>query len=212
MLNTVCTADFVMLYWDLPESFVAGNQYAVRMDGKIIGRTNKCHYKVNDLSPYSTYKFEVSMEGTTECNVGRVSITTEPVKKRIDITKPPYNAVGDGKTLNTSSIQAAIDDCKPGECVYVPSGDYMTGSLFLHSDMELYLDKNAIIHGTTEVKDYSPKIASRFEGYERMSYAGLINIGTLDRTAGYTCSNVRIMGEGTICGGGWELGQNVIDV
>ena len=55
------------------------------------------------------------------------------------------------RVLSAEAIQKAIDDCKENQMVYIPEGDFMTGSLFLHSDMELFLDKGAIIHGTVEV-------------------------------------------------------------
>lgn len=212
MIRSISAADSVVLYWDLPENYEKGNRYVISMDGKNIGETEKCHYKVTQLEAEKTYNFEVVMTGVSDSVVGQSAVTTEAVKVRIDITSAPYNAVGDGKTLNTKAIQAAIDDCKPGQCVYVPAGDYMTGSLFLHSDMELYLDKDAIIHGTTDVKDYEPKIKSRFEGYEMMCYASLINIGELDRENGFNCSNVKISGEGTVCGGGKTLAENVINI
>ena len=97
--------------------------------------------------------------------------------------------------------------------VYIPEGDFMTGSLYLHSDMEIYIDKGGILHGTDVVSDYEPKIMSRFEGIELMSYAALLNIGELDRGRIYeTCKNVRISGEGTICGGGRSLAQNVVEI
>lgn len=212
MIKGICSPDSVVLYWDLPENYEVGNSYAVSMNGAEIGKTEKCHFKVADLSPATEYSFSVEMAGNTACKIGDGVFATEKKRIVIDVTKPPYNAVGDGKTLNTKSLQAAIDDCKAGECVYVPSGDYMTGSLYLHSDTELYLDEGAIIHGTTNVSDYEPKIKSRFEGYEMMCYAGLINIGELDRGKGYNCKNVKISGKGTVCGGGVELAQNVVDV
>ena len=212
MFNSICSSDSVVLYWDLPENYETGNRYVITMDGEKIGETEKCHYKVKSLLPEREYSFAVKMVGNTDCEIGIIVCNTEKVRTRIDITKAPYNAVGDGKTLNTERIQAAINDCKAGECVYIPAGDFMTGSLYLHSDMELYLEKGAIVHGTTEVRDYEPKIKSRFEGHEMMCYAGLVNIGELDREKGITCSNVKISGEGTICGGGKTLAQNVVDV
>lgn len=212
MIKGICSADSVVLYWDLPENYVKGNKYVVTVDGREYAKTEKCHYKVSGLDSEKTYSFRVEMIGETNCGIGEDSFTTEAVKNRIDVTKAPYNAIGDGKTLNTKVLQAAIDDCKDGECVYVPAGDYMTGSLFLHSHMELYLEKGAIIHGTTDVKDYEPKIKSRFEGHEMMAYAGLINVGELDREKGFTCEDVKICGGGTVHGGGLELAQNVVDI
>ena len=211
MIQAICSAETIVLFWDLPKDFKKGNRYIIRMNGEPIGETEKCHFRVAGLKPETSYIFQVDMIGASEALVGKDILTTEAVKNVIDVTKAPYGAIGDGKTLNTKALQAAIDDCKPGQCVYLPDGDYMTGSLFLHSDMELRLSKNAILHGTINVKDYEPKIKSRFEGHEMMCYAALLNVGELDREAGFNCSNVKITG-GTICGGGLTLAQAVIDV
>lgn len=211
MLYNIPAENTVMLYWDLPENFKKGNRYRIMSENSAVGETEKCHFKVTNLSEKQRCHFSVFMVDDREYEekIGEVVCETEKTKKKIDITKEPYNAVGDGKTLNTKCIQKAIDDCKFGECVYIPQGDFMTGALRLHSDMELYLEKGAILHGTCDVKDYEPKIKSRFEGIEMMSYAGLINIGELSHN-GYTCRNVKILGEGTIYGGGLDLAENVI--
>lgn len=213
MINYISTADSVVLYWDLPETYKQGNHYIISSGGKTVAETEKCHIKLDSLKASQEYIYAVDMVGVDgeSCFIGEQKCVTEPIKRRIDITAEPYCAVGDGKTLNTERIQRAIDDCKKGECVYIPEGDFMTGSLNLHSDMELYLEKGAVLHGTTEFKDYEPKIKSRFEGHEMMCYSALVNIGVLDRESDYTCRNVRIFGEGTICGGGATLAQNVID-
>ncbi len=212
MINSVCYANKIVLYWDLPENFEEGNRYFVYKNGEKVAETQKCHLEMDDLLLTTEYSFSVEMVGKNTCTVGNTVCVTEAEKERIDITKPPYNAVGDGKTLNTEKIQAAIDACKENQVVYIPAGDFMTGSLFLHSDMELYIEKDGILHGTCEVKDYEPKIKSRFEGHEMMCYASLLNIGKLDRDGGFNCSNVRISGKGTVCGGGRTLSDNVIDV
>ena len=95
---------------------------------------------------------------------------------------------------------------------YIPVGDFITGSLYLHSNMELYVEKDGVLHGTDCVKDYEHKIKSRFEGQGMMCYAGLLNIGEFDGDKGFCYSNVRITGKGTVCGGGSVLAQNVIDL
>jgi hypothetical protein len=55
--------------------------------------------------------------------------------KLCDITKPPYNAVGDGLSNSTAAIQTAIDDCGDrsdgeGGTVLVPanSGVFIAGT------------------------------------------------------------------------------------
>ena len=214
MLNKVLMPNSVILYWDLPENYEKGNTYIVYTNGEVVGKTEKCHFEAKKLSPESEYKFNVIMEknGGEQTEIGEITAKTLKEKRKIDISKAPYNAVGDGKTLNTESIQRAIDDCTDSECVYIPSGDFMTGALRLHSDMEIYLEKDSILHGTCEVGDYLPKIKSRFEGIENMSYSSLLNIGELDREKGITCKNVRICGEGTVCSGGRTLADNVVEI
>ena len=51
-----------------------------------------------------------------------------------------YGAIGDGKTLNTASIQRAIDDCasKNGGTVLLEDGIYMTGSVAMRSNVNLH--------------------------------------------------------------------------
>lgn len=193
----------IIIYWDLPEDFQEGEEYSLTLDGREY-KTQKCHLRVTDLTPDTEYIARWSHKDT----VKELTVRTLPVRERVNVLD--FGAVGDGETLNTEALQRAIDSCQGG-VVYLPEGDYMTGSLFLHSDMELYLEKGAILHGTTCVEDYSPKIKSRFEGKEMMCYSALINIGRLDREE-ITCRNVRICGDGTVYGGGRELADRVVEV
>ena len=143
MINAICNAKTVVLYWDLPQNYHEGNVYKISLNNKTIAETKKCHIKIDNLTPSTEYEFSVDMSGETSCFIGSFICATNAQKEMIDITKPPYNAVGDGVTLNTEKIQAAIDACGKNQCVYIPAGDFMTGSLFLHSDMEVYLEKDA---------------------------------------------------------------------
>lgn len=65
-----------------------------------------------------------------------------------------FGAVGDGTTLNTSSIQKAIDEAsKEKNTVYIPAGVYLTGTLNLKG-ASLYLENNAVLKGSPDLKDY----------------------------------------------------------
>ena len=48
-----------------------------------------------------------------------------------------FGAIGDGKTINTNYIQAAIDSAykEGGGRIYFPSGQWMTGKIFLKSNI-----------------------------------------------------------------------------
>ena len=73
---------------------------------------------------------------------------------RFDITS--YGACPDGKTVNTKAIQAAVDACTAagGGTVIVPSGVYVTGTIFLKSNLTLQLEAGAILRGSPDLGDY----------------------------------------------------------
>ena len=211
MLNTLVFENTIIIYWDRID-LKDNARYKLLLNEKAVGFTRKTHYTFEGLTPLTEYQIKVFIESLDKCEeVGSLRVTTEAKKQRIDITQAPYCAVGDGKTLNTVSIQKAIDDCGKDDCVYIPKGKFLSGALRLHSDMELYLDEEAILLGSTNVNDYLPKINSRFEGLEMQCLSSLVNIGELDKNAGYTTHNVIIRGKGKIVGGGNILSQNVID-
>lgn len=130
-----------------------------------------------------------------ECLVTSDSVTvyhlrTDAAGRRLDVTKAPYNAVGNGKAMDTQAIQKAVDDCNMGDVVYLPAGIYRTGALRLHSNMELYLEEGATLQGTDNPEDYLPRIWSRFEGIEMACYSSLLNMGELDHKSGANCENI----------------------
>lgn len=68
-----------------------------------------------------------------------------------------YGAKGDGKTLDTRPIQAAIDACSGrGGTVYLGPGRYVSGTLRLRSHLRLKLDHGAVLAGSHDIKDYWP--------------------------------------------------------
>lgn len=215
MIHKITHENQIDIWWDRVPNMPNDGNFVIYLDGKQIGKTNRTHYEFFGLEEKREYEIRVELVDEKGCLVevlDAFQCQTPAKKKRIDVTKAPYFAVGDGKTLNTQSIQRAIDDCKANEAVYFPQGIYVTGALNLHSDMEVYLEKDTVLKGSVNVQDYMPKRKSRFEGLEMMCYSSLINMGDLDHGQGYTCQNVILRGEGRICGGGKELRDNVIAV
>ena len=106
-----------------------------------------------------------------------------------------YGARGDGATLDTAAIQAAIDACADagGGTVLIPAGRYVTGSIELRSRITLALDAGATLLGSENPADY-PIVSSRWEGREQLTYASLISGRDLHRIA--------IVGRGLIDGRG----------
>lgn len=95
-----------------------------------------------------------------------------------------FGATGDGKTLNTKAINRAIDSCHThgGGTVLVPAGEFVSGTVFLKSNVTLYLEAGAVLRGSSNLADYQ---------------AGERHYGLL---YAYNCKNISIKGEGTIDG------------
>lgn len=66
-------------------------------------------------------------------------------------------AKGDGATKDTKAIQSAIDAVARtgGGTVRIGAGTYLTGSLFLKSNVELFLDCDATLKGSPDKEDYN---------------------------------------------------------
>ncbi|HOL31614.1 MAG TPA: glycoside hydrolase family 88 protein [Anaerohalosphaeraceae bacterium] len=110
-----------------------------------------------------------------------------------------FGAVGNGDRDCTEAFRKAIDACSSagGGRVVVPKGIYLTGAIHLKSNVNLYLEKEAVISFFTNPDDYLPAVFARFEGTECWNYSPLVyafeqdNIavtgsGTLDGNAGIT--------------------------
>jgi len=119
--------------------------------------------------------------------------------------------VGDGIVMNTGAIQKAIDDCSPGGTVLIPAGTFLSGALFLKSDITLYIAMGGVLKGSEDPADYSPFIRNRYSGWEMETYASLINAGILDHTGNCNVNNLSIRGKGKICGGGAKLGNAMME-
>jgi hypothetical protein len=67
-----------------------------------------------------------------------------------------FGAKGDGTTLNTKSIQAAIDKCfaEQGGTVLIPGGDFLSGTLELKSNVTLHIAAAGKLLGSPKREDY----------------------------------------------------------
>lgn len=113
----------------------------------------------------------------------------------IDIDVAKYGAIGDGKTLNTEAIQKAIDDCskQKGGRVLFPQGTWVSGTILLKDNVYLFLSKEAVLQGSTDINTYQ-----MVDGFKdgRGSSMGYCFIGAID------VKNTGITGNGRINGNG----------
>lgn len=112
-----------------------------------------------------------------------------------------FGAKGDGKTLDSPSINKAIETCaeKGGGTVYLPAGTYLSGSIHLKSNVNLFLDAGSVILGAPqEMNAYDPPEEFNGRAYQDGGHTYFHN----SLIWGENLENVFITGYGMINGGG----------
>ena len=113
-----------------------------------------------------------------------------------------FGAVGDGKTLDTSSIQKALDS---GKIVRFPAGVYLTGTIYLRSGGGLHLEKDAVLLGSNDKTQYNADNFTPQNWWsvkEKASGAHLV--------IGLNVKNISITGSGTIDGNAKSIFNKVV--
>lgn len=103
-----------------------------------------------------------------------------------------YGAVGDGETLDTAALQAAIDAV---DHVIIPPGIYLTGTLYLHDNTVLELEYGALLRASGNMENYN---APDFCPQNPVSKLEHTNGGHL--ITAVNCKNIVITGGGRIDG------------
>ena len=142
-------------------------------------------------------RFAVAAAITVPCAAESQSPPSIPTKDASGSTFSivEFGAIGDGKMLCTPAIQKAVEACaqRGGGRVIVPAGRFITGAIFLKSNIELEVSAGGTLALTTDIAGV-PGIRGRWEGIDRTVYASLIN--------GENLENVCITGRGTLDGQG----------
>lgn len=185
---------------------------------------------INNMFYLSTNKNVVSIFGlkiNTIYNVSlkglkkdiNFSIKTKDLNYLIDIRD--YNAIGDGVSSDTSAINVAIYSAPKNSTIFIPKGIYLVEQILLKSDVDIYLEKGAIIKQNTNrnslavLKGYqksydhsNAKVNASWEGNPLDCYCSVIY--------GINIENVHIYGEGTIDGNGdvgdWWINHKVKNI
>ncbi len=120
-----------------------------------------------------------------------------------------FGAKGDGKTLDTPSVNSAIDaaSANGGGTIRFPAGTYLCYSIHLKSNITLDLNAGATILAAATPKDgrgYDPAEANPWNPYQDFGHSHWHN----SLIWGEGIENVSIQGSGLIDGRGLSNGQN----
>lgn len=112
-------------------------------------------------------------------------------------------AIGDGRSKDTLAIQKAIDRAgERGGVVYLPAGNYLSGTLHLRSGVTIELSEHATLMASRDESD--------FDSYEKLDYESYADHETTYFRHALLCGEdvrkIRIRGRGTIDGQGERRG------
>jgi exo-poly-alpha-galacturonosidase len=191
------------IIWSKPADYSNITGYSVYRDGTFLGTTTKLFYNVTGLAAGTQYSFitrAINMCGAESGDSNVLVKSTMSAMPVLNVTS--YGAVGNGTTLNTIAIQNAINACTPGGKVLIPAGTFVSGAIFLKSNMTLQIE--GTLRGSDTAADY-PFTCLKFPYYTSgTNYMGLINAYTTDYNS---ISNVRICGSGTVNGASDVVGS-----
>lgn len=125
---------------------------------------------------------------------------SRPTFKKDTFNIVRYGAKSDGVTLNTKSINDAIQACSKngGGVVLVPAGLWMTGPIVLQSHVNLHIARSALLQFTSDFDQY-PLVESNYEGLKAVRCQSPLSAKGLQ--------DIAITGEGVIdgSGGAWRM-------
>ncbi len=93
--------------------------------------------------------------------------TVEPVFRKDTFNIVRFGAKADGLTINSKAINQAIDACTKagGGTVLIPKGLWLTGPVVLQSNVNLHLEKGALLQFSENYDEY-PLVKTSWEGQE----------------------------------------------
>ncbi|MDE6485141.1 MAG: glycoside hydrolase family 28 protein [Duncaniella sp.] len=122
-------------------------------------------------------------------------VVTAPVIPDYTVSITDFGGVSDGVTLNTEAFAKAMAHLseKGGGRLVVPQGIWYTGPIHLESNVDLHLDRGALVLFSENLADY-PVVASDWEGLS--THRATSPISARNKT------NIAITGDGTFNGNG----------
>ena len=112
-----------------------------------------------------------------------------------------FGAAGDGRTLDTGAIQAAINAAAPGDIVVLPSGHYLSFTLALRSHVHLVLEAGCVLEAADPARhdgQYEDAESNPFDLYQDFGHSHWRN----SLIHGIDVEDVSISGPGLIDGRG----------
>lgn len=161
---------------------------------KVLSQVEKNVFSIYGLKPMTAYEINI--------NGHKASFTTDFESTSLNVKD--FGAIGDGIHEDTHAIQMAIMAAPKQARVYIPEGTYLTGPIFLKSDLLLELHPNATLLYLTDRTKY-PKMPSHTilhdgNNYELGTWEGTPDELFAGMITGFNINNTKVIGLGVFDG------------
>ena len=138
--------------------------------------------------------------------VALIAIACQNANSQVIPETALFNGKGDGVTMNTEALNAAIANLREGDSLVIPKGNYLTGTIKLKSNVTLVLQEGATLIASENPEDYDhyrpTKDMSKYDTGEGTRNANLASDADWVKALllAQNVENVTIKGSGTIDG------------
>ncbi|HAW07645.1 MAG TPA: glycoside hydrolase [Bacteroidetes bacterium] len=140
------------------------------------------------------------------CLILSIALAPNIIAEKVyDIRK--FGATTNANKINTIAINSAIEACTAGGGgkVLIPKGSYITGTIILKDNVQLYLEEGAVLNATTNLNEYQSYIPTKDLSKFTTNVADNVNSSldphwTRALILAVGTNNVSISGEGIING------------
>lgn len=181
------------------EGIYETEEYEISLNHKCVFKSRRIIETIYDLLPGTEYILRVKRgDEYTE------SIVFTTPTESVTLNVRDFGAKGDGSQNDTPFIQAAILSCPRDGRVFIPEGVYKITSLFLKSNLNIEIGKDAVLSAYTEREKF-PVLPGKIVGTNDVEF----NLGSwegdpLDSFAGILTGievdNITIYGQGIVDG------------
>ncbi|MDE3234755.1 MAG: glycoside hydrolase family 28 protein [Bacteroidota bacterium] len=145
--------------------------------------------------PFLLIGIAILSSSTAQQNQIKLPVIVQPGFKKDTFNIKQFGAVADGSTLNTKAINTAIETCskKGGGVILVPGGFWLTGPIILKNNVNLHINRDAILQFTADKSQYA-LVEGNWEGVP--AFRNQSPISATD------AENIAITGTGIVDGNG----------
>lgn len=192
----------VTIELDSSKPYFFGEEFVVSLNGVPVKKETRNVFSLFSLVPDTEY--------TAEAAGQKIFFKTDKETALFDVTA--FRALGDGVHDDTPAFAAAIACLPEGGTLFVPAGRYLLTSVFLKSNITIYLDEGATLSGNV-VRSLFPVLPALIDGENLGTWQGEEADCFSSIITAYCCKNVKIIGEGEInCNaqdGDWYINHRV---